>query len=557
MFENLLNINRLSDITTSYLINNNKNGFASKSDIGIKIEDNPKNKTYIISKGGEIFQQKLIDYCSSSNARKHAKKVPTLTANDLVSTQENFNNVLLENPNEKIRFKSYPKIYRKRLDEAKKMKTKRYFNKIQRFREMVIKLLKCKIFTNFLVGLLILDSILIAISVNLSTYKNKAEYRGVLTILLSLQITFTVLFLFESICQLFIDYKYFFKSPWNILDVIITLTSTLFEIINFLYYFVSHDTTNDLGFRIISDLRVFRILKLLKIISHFLQLRIIVIALTKAFRSVVLISILLIIFAYIYATVGVVLFENMRNRIDDEFVNDCFENINNALLTLFAVMTLDQWWKIFTNACESNDNDLASNLYFISWILLTSFIFQNLFTGAMVNHFQKIRENIENALKLKLLKSLANNDDATDLKDSLNEDLFLEERLSSFTKTSSDDKRLSKNIQSNEDDVEKRKELKKVLELMETKRDINRKWLKFVNDRIETLIEDIKEANKGTLWPEDTLLHYYGLMQTLMDNLHERMILLDYANNALLLMHDRDNIQFPLSNYDSAMKKNN
>jgi hypothetical protein len=92
---------------------------------------------------------------------------------------------------------------------------------------------------------------------------------------------------------------------------------------------------------------------------------------------------------------------------------------------------------------------------------------------------------------------------------------------------------------------------------MQNKRKINKNWLNSVNKNID-VIEDIISSNKAaTIWPEDTLLHYYSLMQSLMDNLHERMILLEYANNSLLLMHDRDNTMFPLSNYDIATKKNN
>jgi voltage-gated sodium channel len=574
----LVDIKRLSNVTKTYFNNeSNLNLFPSKSDVTTttttaNVNEEPKAKSFIISKGAETFRQKLIDHFAPADRNN---KLPSLTANDLVSSDDTIEKILLINPNEKIRFSAYPKINRLRLDDKKIIRAKRYYNKTQILRKNVKRILNSKIVENSLLLLLIFDAFITGISVNLSVKSDKAQYQTNVAAILAFQITSTTIFVLESICRLFIDYKGFFKSPWNIFDISLTILTTLLEIIDFIFFYFkpNQKLTHHLSFRIISDLRVFRILRVLKIISHFLQLRIIIIALTKAFHSVMLISILVFIFAYIFANVGVVLFADMRNRIDDELVNDCFETINDALLTLFAVMTLDQWWKIFTNACDSNDNDLISTLYFMSWILLASFIFQNLFTGAMVNNFQQIREDIEYALNAKRLQNEkeamigTDNADKINLEDSCSiDELPVMDEHSSNMKTSSHDiktnsqesvKRGSENNYEANDIAKKRMELKNVLGFMKNKHDVNKNWLKVSSNNIGDILGSIKISNKATLWPEDTLLHYYGLMQSLMDNLHERMILLDYANHVLLLMHDRDNTLFPLSDYENAMKKNN
>ena len=562
MFENLFNINRLSkisDVTSNYFKNipNSKKDDTSKSDIGSKIE----TKNFIISKGGEVFRQKLIDYFVP-NKKYQSKKLLSITAKDLVSSKGAIDEIILKSPNELVRFTTYPKINRLHLDEGKRLRSKICSSKVQIFKDFLVKILNGKYFKNTLVALLILDALLIGVTVNLSVSENKVEYKDIITVLLSLQATLTAVFLVESLCQIYIDHKNFFTAHWNKLDISLTLITTLFEIMNIISFHFSSNQTNDLKFRVISDLRVFRILRLFKVISHFMQLRIITLALTKAFNSVFLITILLIIFTYIYAIVGVVLFEDMLNRIDNILINDCFANITDALLTLFAVMTLDQWWVIFSNASESNDNDVLTTVYFMSWILLAAFIFQNLFTGAMVNNFQQIRENIENQINSKGKHVASSNQEvAENAKAGFNENMLLEDddRHDSMKSSSADDSDFSdkKSLNENDASVKRRKNLKKVLKYMKNKRDANTNWLNTLNKNIE-LIEDIKSSNKeATLWPEDTLLHYYGLMQTLMDNLHERMILLDYANNVLLLMHDRDNTLYPLNNYDNATKKNN
>ena len=559
MFENLFNINRLSklsDTSPNYFKNaSNKKDFSSKSELESKID----TKNFIISKSGEVFRQKLIDYFVP-NKKTQSKKLLSITVKDLVSTKESIDEMLLKYPDELVRFATYPKPDRSRLPENKYLHAKPYYNKFQNFRELLITVFNMKYFKKFLVALLFLDAILIGISVDLNVRDNRMENKNTIGTLLSIQVILTFIFLGETLCRIFINYNDFMKSPWNILDITLTTAATIFEIMNISSFYSMTDA--DLNFNITSELKIFRILRLLKIISHFMQLRIIIMSLTKSFHSVFLITILLFIFACIYANVGVVLFEDMRNRIDDEYFNDCFETTTNALLTLFAIMTLDQWWNIFTHASESNENDIISTIFFLSWILLASFIFQNLFTGAMVNNFQEIRENIEKKIIGKILKDEENDKDGVfnDPKTEFNENLlFDDEQLSESIKSSSEvdsDDFMSQRAEENSNET-RRKILKKVVKHMQNKRKNNKNWLNSLNKNLK-VIEDIKSSNKAaTIWPEDTLLHYYSLMQSLMDNLHERMILLEYANNSLLLMHDRDNTVFPLSNYDIATKKNN
>ncbi|KAK3733236.1 hypothetical protein QZH41_002002 [Actinostola sp. cb2023] len=66
------------------------------------------------------------------------------------------------------------------------------------------------------------------------------------------------------------------------------------------------------------NLRVFRILRSLKMVSRFAQLRIIVLTILKAFKSMAFIMILLITFMYIFAVAGTVIFDSYSksNRTD-------------------------------------------------------------------------------------------------------------------------------------------------------------------------------------------------------------------------------------------------
>ncbi len=68
-------------------------------------------------------------------------------------------------------------------------------------------------------------------------------------------------------------------------------------------------------------------------------------------------------------------------------------------------MTLDQSWKIFENRKNSKiNNAITTNLFFLSWVILAALIFQNLFTGVMVNNFYQIREDFVRNLNIKTIR---------------------------------------------------------------------------------------------------------------------------------------------------------
>ena len=60
----------------------------------------------------------------------------------------------------------------------------------------------------------------------------------------------------------------------------------------------------------------------------------------------------------------------------------CFSSILNALITLFQIFTLDQWFAVYKDV-KTVSNYLFAIFYIILWILIGSFIFNNIFVGIM------------------------------------------------------------------------------------------------------------------------------------------------------------------------------
>lgn len=428
---------------------------------------------------------------------KHAEYFRKIFFSHFTEDSQNDNikfkyNQLIDQPNsvldkQPVQFNIYQNRLRdKKSNSLNESQIYSYYRSYFKKKKILGNFIKTKKFEYSLIALLILDSISKAIIIN-KTELNQIQIYSLKII----QLSFIFLFFVEISIKLFVDFRAFWKSPWNIFDIT-NLIFTLF--LEILYRIIDSKFLNIIG--------VFRIFTNVKILSHFAELRIIVICLTKAVRSVILISILLFIFTYIFSNIGFTLFNkssigNLGNS------SDYFISIFESSITLFAIMTLDQWWKIMTNT-ELNSSFIKT-FYFISWVLLASFIFQNLFTGVMVNNFQEIREEVVKNLDLNRIKQAQK--ESFKQEEDLIRQRLLEEK--------------SNNLNENE-----KKRLK------------NQEWSRLIEESGEIL----KNLESKTIWPEDTLIRYYELMQVLMDNLKERMELIDLANESLISMHDRDHL---------------
>nr|6VXO_A Chain A, NaChBac-Nav1.7VSDII chimera [Halalkalibacterium halodurans C-125]6VXO_C Chain C, NaChBac-Nav1.7VSDII chimera [Halalkalibacterium halodurans C-125]6VXO_D Chain D, NaChBac-Nav1.7VSDII chimera [Halalkalibacterium halodurans C-125]6VXO_E Chain E, NaChBac-Nav1.7VSDII chimera [Halalkalibacterium halodurans C-125]6W6O_A Chain A, NaChBac-Nav1.7VSDII chimera [Halalkalibacterium halodurans C-125]6W6O_D Chain D, NaChBac-Nav1.7VSDII chimera [Halalkalibacterium halodurans C-125]6W6O_F Chain F, len=157
----------------------------------------------------------------------------------------------------------------------------------------------------------------------------------------------------------------FFRSSWNWFDFLI-VTLSLVEL------FLA-DVEG------LSVLRILRVLRVLRAISVVPSLRRLVDALVMTIPALGNILILMSIFFYIFAVIGTMLFQH----VSPEY----FGNLQLSLLTLFQVVTLESWASgvmrpIFAEVPWSW-------LYFVSFVLIGTFIIFNLFIGVIVNNVEK------------------------------------------------------------------------------------------------------------------------------------------------------------------------
>nr|XP_029524491.1 cation channel sperm-associated protein 2 isoform X2 [Oncorhynchus nerka] len=364
---------------------------------------------------------------------------------------------------------------------------------------------------NIIVILIILNTIVLEIQAEV--FDNMDPKLEIVKLVLEmLDWSILAIFFLEIVLKWLDNFWNFWKSTWNIFDFAVTMLSVIPEIVK---VFKGVDT-DDL--EIVALLKKFRILRSLKIISKFRQIRLIVLAISKAFKAMTFIFLLLLVFAYIFAVVGVILFESYtRSNIEGLVYNMNFKDIYNSFITLFILFTMDHWYALLADTRKVPELDKAiCGLYIILWLLIGSFVFRNIFVGIMVNNFQAIRSDLSKEVQQIEIQAKA--------------DLFKAEiinRRISHSKFAG----LSKVAEDGEESFS----TEDLLQF--TRSNIPEKdWESYVEENMKVMQE--QEEDEKVTWPRDSLFRYFELLEVLQHNLDERKRLQNLAVQALLNLHD-------------------
>lgn len=185
----------------------------------------------------------------------------------------------------------------------------------------------------------------------------------------------------------------FFKDAWNVFDFVIVAVCLI-------------PASGGFG----PVLRLFRLLRVLRLLSAVPKLQLLVNALLKSLPSMLYVTVLLLLLFYVYAVAGVLFFAK----------NDPvhFGNIFDALLSLFRVVTLEDWTDVMYlqiygsdiyqgyNISQANLADqypafepkaqpLLAITYFVSFVLLGTMVMLNLVIGVIVNGMDDARVDAE------------------------------------------------------------------------------------------------------------------------------------------------------------------
>lgn len=213
-----------------------------------------------------------------------------------------------------------------------------------------------------IIGVIVLNAILLGVE----TFDGVMAAHG--DTLRVLNAVFLVIFVGELVIRI-LAYgsrpQDFFKSGWNVFDFLIIAA-----------LFLPGLRENAALLRILRLLRVARLLRYLP------DVRVLLRGASRAIRPAMGLGIITGLLVFLYGMVGWTLFA------DVDPAN--WGNIGLAALTLFSILTLEGWNSLFATVFDAKP--LESILFFLSFILIGTFVVLNLLLGIMIGSLEEVRE---------------------------------------------------------------------------------------------------------------------------------------------------------------------
>ena len=241
---------------------------------------------------------------------------------------------------------------------------------------------------NFILGVIILNAIVLG----LETSENAVKHAGNLLAVLD-KIAIGI-FIAEIAIKLIVYRVGFFKDGWNLFDFFIVSAALL----------PAGEGT--------SVLRALRIMRAFRLMSAVPSMRLVIQAMLNAIPGMASVVALLALVFYVGAVMATVLF--------GEQFQDWFGSIGASLYSLFQIMTLESWsmgivrpvMEVFPYAW----------MFFVPFILCTSFAVLNLFIAIIVNAMDDVQKTENNG-------AVSTGDIALELKKIRNEMMRLKKRM--------------------------------------------------------------------------------------------------------------------------------
>ncbi|XP_075752757.1 voltage-dependent L-type calcium channel subunit alpha-1C isoform X15 [Pelodiscus sinensis] len=226
-----------------------------------------------------------------------------------------------------------------------------------------------------------------------------------------LNMLFTGLFTVEMILKLIaFKPKGYFSDPWNVFDFLIVIGSIIDVILSETnpaeHTQCSSSMNAEENSRIsITFFRLFRVMRLVKLLSRGEGIRTLLWTFIKSFQALPYVALLIVMLFFIYAVIGMQVFGKIAlNDTTDINRNNNFQTFPQAVLLLFRCATGEGWQEIML-ACLSNkrcdpDSEPANStegdhscgsgfaiFYFISFYMLCAFLIINLFVAVIMDNF--------------------------------------------------------------------------------------------------------------------------------------------------------------------------
>uniref|UniRef100_A0A663MDW3 Voltage-dependent L-type calcium channel subunit alpha n=1 Tax=Athene cunicularia TaxID=194338 RepID=A0A663MDW3_ATHCN len=252
------------------------------------------------------------------------------------------------------------------------------------------------------------------ICLGMQHYNQSAEMNHISDIL---NVAFTILFTLEMILKLLaFKVKGYFGDPWNVFDFLIVIGSIIDVILSEIDTVLASSgglyclgggcdsIDSDDNSRVsITFFRLFRVMRLVKLLSRGEGVRTLLWTFIKSFQALPYVALLIVMLFFIYAVIGMQMFGKIA-MVDGTQINrnNNFQTFPQAVLLLFRCATGEAWQEILLDCsygklCDP-ESDFAEGeeytcgtgfayFYFISFYMLCAFLIINLFVAVIMDNF--------------------------------------------------------------------------------------------------------------------------------------------------------------------------
>ncbi|XP_024618217.1 voltage-dependent N-type calcium channel subunit alpha-1B [Neophocaena asiaeorientalis asiaeorientalis] len=200
------------------------------------------------------------------------------------------------------------------------------------------------------------------------------------------EFVFLGLFLTEMSLKMYgLGPRSYFRSSFNCFDFGV-IVGSIFEVV-----WAAIKPGTSFG---ISVLRALRLLRIFKVTKYWSSLRNLVVSLLNSMKSIISLLFLLFLFIVVFALLGMQLFGGQFN-FQDETPTTNFDTFPAAILTVFQILTGEDWNAVMYHGIESQggvSKGMFSSVYFIVLTLFGNYTLLNVFLAIAVDNLANAQE---------------------------------------------------------------------------------------------------------------------------------------------------------------------
>ncbi|KAL0896001.1 hypothetical protein ABMA27_011991 [Loxostege sticticalis] len=248
----------------------------------------------------------------------------------------------------------------------------------KRFRFWIRHTVKTQWFYWFVIVLVFFNTICVAVE----HYK---QPKWLTSFLYYAEFVFLGLFMMEMWVKMYaLGPRIYFESSFNRFDCVV-ISGSIFEVV------WSEVKGGSFG---LSVLRALRLLRIFKVTKYWSSLRNLVISLLNSMRSIISLLFLLFLFILIFALLGMQLFGGQFN-FEDGTPPTNFNTFPIALLTVFQILTGEDWNEVMYDGIKSQggiQRGMIYSLYFVILVLFGNYTLLNVFLAIAVDNLANAQE---------------------------------------------------------------------------------------------------------------------------------------------------------------------